>query len=433
MSKSKKEEKQLLIQEFRKAVDDASKKFGKHPFDVTKAEYTQFSPISDWDLRKLGGFSNLKKLYFPADDQDLAAIHDLKKAKSYISRLEKQVGEKESFENQVKEAILDRIKPIKVKPYKPKTKRTKEKKHVVGMLNDLHIGLKVEESEVDGLNKYNFEIASRRVAMYIKQLCNYKLDKRDEVETLHLLINGDLIAGIIHGLNGQDLYMLTHQFNGAVHILSSAISRLAENYKHVKVYFSTGNHGDSPHRREGHRVLSQIYDSIEGQIFYAISISHKSTKNVEFIAGHTLYQDFQLPAGRAAFTHGHIMFSAQLGNPGSSLNTKGLGVAINDFNTSQRNVNKEEVKLFLFGHTHCHFHITTRNGVEVYNAPSLSGIDSYAYSIGITYNLVAQVFFESTPDYILGDSRLVHLNKADDDESLDSIITPYKQELVYGG
>ncbi len=421
----------LTIEELKKALKNVADIAGIHPQAVTLKQLTSYDErITEWTLRKFGGLSSLKK-NFPLNEKDLVEIKKQKDATAYIRKLENELADKQSLEKDVREALVGAIKPVKVKAYKSTKKRKKRTRDVVAMLNDTHIGLKVEPKEVDNVNAFDFEVATRRIAFFIEEVCNYKKEKRDETGTLHLLLNGDLIAGIIHGLQGNDLYMLTHQFNGAVHIFTNAVARVAESYKNVKVYFSTGNHGDSPHRREGGRVLNQIYDSIEGQIFYAVSAAHRQTKNVEFIAGHTLYQDVNLPAGRAAFTHGHLLFSRQLGNPGTNVNSKGLGTAISDFNQSQLRMGNEEIKLWLFGHTHCHFHITTRSGVQVYNAPSLSGIDSYAYSLGIVDNLTAQVVFESTEDYIMGDVRLIHVSEADKNKEMDKVINPYKKELVY--
>jgi predicted phosphodiesterase len=430
--KNKEEEKfEFSLEYLKDALKAVAAIAGIHPQTVTLKQLTSYDEtITDWHLRPFGGLTGLKK-NFPLTNKDLVEIKKQKEASSYIRNLEAQLADKQSLEKDIREALSLSAKPVKVKPYKPVKRKKSHKRDVVAMLNDTHIGLKVDPKEVDGLNEFNFEIASRRIGFFIDEVCDYKREKRDEVDNLHLLLNGDLIAGIIHGLQGNDLYMLTHQVNGAVHIFTNAIAHLAENFKNVKVYFSTGNHGDSPHRREGGRVLSQVYDSIEGQIFYAVSAAHKETKNVSFHAGHTLYQDFQLPAGRAACTHGHLMFSRALGNPGTTVNTKSLGTAISDFNQSQIRLGKEEIRLFLFGHTHCHFHITTKSGVQVYNAPSLSGIDSFAYSIGITNNLTGQVVFESTEKYMIGDVRLIHVNEADKNEMYDLIIPPYDMELVY--
>ena len=423
--------KKLTLEYLKTAIKSVAEISGIHPQAVTLRQLTAYDEnITSWHLRKFGGLSTIKKNY-PLTEKDLVEIKKQKDTNSYINKLEKELADKQTLENDIRKAINDKIVPIKIKSYKSNIKNKKHNRHVVAMLNDTHIGLNVLKKEVDNLNEFNFEIATRRIAYFIEHICNYKIEKRDEVDKLHLILNGDLIAGIIHGLQGNDLELLTYQVNGAIYIFTHAIAYLCKNYKNVEVYFSTGNHGDSPHRREGGRVLSQIYDSIEGQIFYAISAAHKETKNVKFNAGHGLYQDFYLPAGRAAFTHGHLLFSRQLGNPGTQVNTKELSSAVLNFNLSQNRMNKESIKLLLFGHTHCHFHITTKDGTQIYNAPSLSGIDSYAYSLGINYNLTGQLIFESVKDYIIGDARLVHVQEADYNKKMDQIINPYKHELVF--
>lgn len=401
-----------------------------HPQQVTINQLTKYDEnITEWNLRKFGGLKTVKSS-FPVD-KDLVVIKKAKDVSSYISKLETLLANKQELIQDIQKSIIKNIKPVKVTQYKAKKTNGQQVRHNVAMLNDTHIGLRVLSKEVDGLNSFDFLTASRRIAFFIDEVCKFKSEKRNECETLHLLLNGDLIAGIIHGLMGRDIHLLTHQFNGAVHIFTNAIAHCAKSYKNVEVYFSTGNHGDSPHRREGGRVISQIYDSIEGQIFYAISVAHRNTSNVKFHASHTLYQDFELPAGRAAMTHGHVMFSSALGNPGTAVNTKLLGTAVSDFNVSQLRLNKPEVNLWLLGHTHCHFHITTKSGVQIYNAPSLSGLDSYAYSIGVQQNLTAQVVFESTEKYIMGDVRLIHVQEADNNQMYDKIIPPYTCHLVY--
>ena len=46
-------------------------------------------------------------------------------------------------------------------------------------------------------------------------------------------------------------------------------------------------------------------------------------------------------------------------------------------------------------------------------------------------NFIAQPVFESTKDFILGDSRLIRLNAADQDPELDKIIPVYSKELKW--
>jgi hypothetical protein len=110
-----------------------------------------------------------------------------------------------------------------------------------------------------------------------------------------------------------------------------------------------------------------------------------------------------------------------------------MSEAIRDFNAGEISKGNKPVKLMLFGHVHTFAHFITNDGVEVYVSPSLVGLDAFAHSLTINNNFLAQPIFESTKDFILGDSRLIRLNAADNDNSLDKIIPVYEKELKYGG
>ena len=72
---SKKQQRQELLDLFSSAIVESSQKYGVDPNFVTKAQFEEFSELSEWDLRKLGGFSNLKKSLFPYEgDIDYASI-----------------------------------------------------------------------------------------------------------------------------------------------------------------------------------------------------------------------------------------------------------------------------------------------------------------------------------------------------------------------
>lgn len=412
------------------AITLAADMLGKEPNEVTKVDLLSNGLISDYTLRMAGSLPAIKKASFPVEGKDLAGMHKNRKASGYISRLEKQVGEVQSTEELMRDVIKN-LKPVKVKGLKQKFKSGKKERHLVGMLNDTHYGVIVDPEEVNGTNKYGWQEASRRTAFFINQMCSYKIDKRKEVKSAHLILNGDLIAGVIHGLTGRDIELLVHQTNGLLHILTHAVTRLGKNFSEVNIYLTNGNHSDLPHRREGGRVLSQVYDNFEHMVFYALSAVFKQNKHIKFHTTKSKILDINLPAGRVGVVHGHTLFSKALGNPGTTVNSKQLGQAIMEYNNGELAKGRESYKLLLFAHTHCHFYITTKDGVQVYNAPSLSGVDSYADSLTINHNFIGQLMFESTPDYLFGDNRLVRLNAADKDKNLDKIIPPYKHELIW--
>lgn len=420
-----------LVFKIRNALVNVSKKLSKTPREVTRSQLISNSNVTDWELRKVS-IEDVKKLYFPETERDLLVKQEAKQTASYIKKLENELSEQRLLEEQLRTAIDRHIRPISVTPYSPLMRpKYKGKRVICAMLNDVHYGLNVDPEEVGFANEFNWAIAARRTALFIREVVDYKRYKRDETERVNLIVNGDLIAGVIHGLTGRDLELLVHQMNGSIHILVHAIKLLAENFRSVDVHFEVGNHGDMPHRREGGRVSSQTKDNFEAAILYAVSAAFRNAKSVNFHTQKGIYGSIDLPAGRMIYTHGHLLFSKEMGNPGTQLKTKVLSDAVMRFNNGEREKGLQPAKLVLTGHTHAHAYFTTPDGVQIYNVPSLSGVDSYAASLGINHNLVAQLVFESTEKYIFGDSRLIHLQSADKNKELDELIPPYDRELVW--
>ena len=213
---------------------------------------------------------------------------------------------------------------------------------------------------------------------------------------------------------------------------NNADMKISSNYKKVNVVCTPGNHGNAIHKREGgNRVIVETYDSYANMVYYALSASFRDTKNVEFKVPKTHYAFHDSIGGRMMITHGDVQFSRALGNPGTSLNVKSLSDAITRFNAGEVAAGRKPVDLIMFGHVHFYSDFYTPCGVRVVTNPSLSGTDGFAHSLGINNSTSAQVLFESTKDYILGDSRLVQLNEADDMKSLDKIIPTFNKELKW--
>lgn len=419
------------VKQIIKAIELASKEkpiYKVGVMDVLEHDDT----LTEWEIRKVGGLSAIKKKHFPEEHKDLATIQDIKKQNSYVSKLERQLGDKLSLEKQLMDITINNISPIKDIPF---IKHTKQKKYldreVVAMLNDTHVGLIVDSEEIGELNSFDFKEAGRRFTYFLKETCEYKPHVRHEVNKLHLILNGDLIAGIIHGLDTKGIHLLVHQKNALLHILTHGLTYLAQEYKSIKVHGIAGNHDRATHKGHGQRPVSEIYDSLVNDVFYGLSVAFRDNKRISFNFPKTPYGFIDLPAGRAMFAHGDHVFSKSMGNVGTAINVKGLSVAIKNFNAGEIAKGNKPIKLLLLGHVHCFAHFITDDGVEVYIAPSLSGTDGYAHSLTINTNFAAQVVFESTPNFMLGDSRLIRVLKADKMEELDKIIPVYNKELKW--
>jgi hypothetical protein len=404
-----------------------------HPSQVTKKFFIENTNITDWELRKVGGYDLIKKANFPCPDKDLASIMESKEEASYINKLEKVLANRKLFEDRLVEAVKNQIRPIKsFKPPVYKHKKGLLHRELVMMLNDTHYGLLVDPEEIGDTNRYGWSEACRRTAKVIQETLDYKPNSRNEVRRLHLVLNGDLVQGIIHGLTTRGAELSVFHATGAIHILTHVIHNLAKEFKEVCVHGNSGNHSDSPHKREGgSRVIQEKFDNVENIIFYALSAAFKDIKHVRFNFPKTPYVSFDLPAGRALASHGDTIFGKALGNPGTSINVKRLSEEIRKFNAGEIIKGRSPVKLILFGHTHSFAHFITSEGVEVYVAPSLSGVDPFAHSLNINTNIVGQTIFESTPHFILGDSRLIRLLDADNDSKLDKLIPIYKNDLKW--
>jgi len=434
-TKTKKPSASETLDKIKKYVMIAAKQNGKDASQVTIAEFydTCGDEINEWTLRKLGGFSAIMKAYFPIAEKDLALIEESKEYSKYINKLERRVGSKELFENTLAEAVKANLAPlpkIKVKSYKaPKGKAVE--REIVVMLNDTHYGLIVDPDEVGSVNKFGWKEACRRTALIIKETLEYKLHARDQVSRVHLLLNGDLISGVIHNLSGKTQDLAVHQVNGAVHILTYAIAELAKEFKEVQISGICGNHEDFPHKREGGRAIQEKYDSFANLIFYSLSVAFRNSKHVTFNFPKTPYAFLDLPGGRTLLAHGDTVFSKSLGNPGRQINVESISKEIKKFNAGEILKGKSPVKLLLLGHVHTFAHFITDDGVEVYIAPSLSGTDGYAHSLTINTNSTGQVVFESTEKFVMGDARLIRVTQADEDKELDNIIPTFTKQLKF--
>ena len=191
---------------------------GCRPQDVTVRQARDL--VSDYCLKMVGGLNKVRNAYYPETEKDLGAISSFKEASSYVNKLENQLGKKEHLEQALIDIINNKLKPLPVpkNQQKKKTHKANRVREVVAMLNDTHYGLIVKADEVDGLNEFSWTEAARRTAFFVKEVNDYKPHARTETKKLHLVLNGDLINGIIHGLTSRTMELWVHQMNGALHI-----------------------------------------------------------------------------------------------------------------------------------------------------------------------------------------------------------------------
>lgn len=310
-------------------------------------------------------------------------------------------------------AINSKSKINLTKPAKLQ-KKTKTPRTIVAHISDTHLGVKINKSEMGGINEFDPNIAARRFAFFFKTLAQYKSEHRDETD-LVIVLNGDIFAGVIHGLESGVLPMST-QFAIGVRIFAQALSFISGHFKRIKIVGLTGNHDRYMHKDNKGRQTEQKWDSFATNLYVSLEEILKQHKNIEFEIPETPYALFKVQGHNFMATHGDTVIN--LGNPGKSINTESITKQINNFNAGL----KHRIDVLMGAHVHKSTFQSLDNGADLVINGTLSGTDQFAQSIGILSNNPVQQIFEVTEKYKVGDMRFVRLAIADKDEKLDKII-----------
>lgn len=406
-----------LVREVLKAIKSAAKTIGREPHEVTKTDVLA-EGITDWNLRQVGGLGSVLKKYYPVEGKALDIIADNKAAGTYISKLEKQLGDKQSFQQSVLDLLSQKLKPLPVLKKQPAKKNTQISRAVNLIYSDLHFGSDIKASETGGLN-YGKTEESRRLARVTKEAMDYKPQYRSHTE-LNILLLGDIIQNQLH--DQRDGAPLAEQLCRSIHLLGQSIAHLVSVYPKVTVYCTTGNHGRSV-IRHSQRAVDQKWDSHETVLYFALKNMFINNKNITFVIPKTPFITYDVFGSKVFATHGDSVLNA--GFPSKSVNNAKLEQQINKINAGLDNT--EEYSVFICGHVHCGSVTHMANNAVMITNPALVPSDQYAVSIGLLENSCGQYLFESTKGFPVGDMRFLKVSEKDDkDSSLDNIIKPFE-------
>lgn len=369
--KSQKELRKELVSKFEKAVLEASQAYGKSPSLVTAAEYNEFAELSEWELRKLGGYNNLKKIVFPASDKDLATSSEHKRIKSYVNRLEKQLGNQQAFEKRVTELVENTLKNLpkkKIAVKKRSPQKGKKKMTVELMLSDIHYGKKTED----------FDLATCRsrmndlVDVFLKEV-EIK-EKAFNVEKVIIALIGDIIESYtMHSKESA----LSCEFSNPMQMVAAieslyydVILPIAKTGKEIVIPCITGNHDrHDPKKTYNNPGLNNlsfvIYKSIK------MLAESNGLKNVEFIIPEGSYTILDVYGSNILYEHGDELKSTAKNVIQSHMEKRGRQEG-------------KMVHMSRFGHWH--EYVCYDRGAIIINE-SVCGQDSYALVKG--YNSTA--------------------------------------------
>lgn len=362
--------------------------------------------------------------YDLSDDAMLAnlrATHNARKGRSKVQKENKLLLEKldqiEELPRKFEEIL--KTSPIKVhKPVKQKVKKRKKIKDrtIVMHLSDTHFQAMIDAEEMGNINSYTNVEEARRLAFFTREVANYKLEHRADTD-LVIAINGDILQGIIH--DQEHTPLMTTQIACGLHLLSQCISYLANEFKSVRVLCTVGNHARFMHKSNKGRQSQAKWDSFATILHIGLKYALASHENVEFEIPATPYVYTKILGHNYLFLHSDTVLS--VGYPGKSINTGAAKDKINDLKEGIGPIDVVSV-----GHVHCDTRSILNNGVTLITNGSMSGLDPFALSIGITANNPTQQMWEVTKEHAVGDLRSVYLSKADKEKGLDQIIEPFK-------
>jgi hypothetical protein len=366
---------------------------------------------------------NSYRRYSELENTPTSVIRNIKDA--YRARKAKSVTAKDNktlVENQIKqedflqefESLLKKNKPILYKPSKTTSKK-KTERVVVMHLSDMHFQAQIDAQEMGGLNKYGSAEEARRLALFTREVADYKLQHRAETELL-IAINGDILQGVIHDLESTPA--ITTQVSATMHLLGQSISYLSNYFKKVKVVCTSGNHERMMHKSNKGRQTRQKWDSYSTIVYAGLKMALASHKNVEFVVPETPYAYLKVLGHNFFITHSDTVLN--IGYPGKSVDIQRAKNVINDLKEGIG-----DIDVVLVGHVHVDCKNILPNGTVLMSNGSMSGIDEFALSLGITANNPTQQIFEVTPSHAVGDMRSIKLSSADKDKELEKIIRPF--------
>jgi hypothetical protein len=374
------------------------------------------------DIRRLGGFTNIRDAKFPCPG-DAEALPVAKMGFADLAR----DNRKQAVLSAREHVFFERFEELSTKVFSKKVvpagfaKKTKLatkgiQRELNILLSDTHFGSDLDERYVP--LKYGRVEEARRLAAVVKQVCEYKRQYRGETR-LRVHLGGDIIQGQLHDTRDGDI--LAAQCARAIHLLTQAVAVFASEFPEVIVDCTTGNH-DRFTSRHKERATYEKSDSLATVIYFSVKTAVRNLKNVTVEIPRTPFVSFESFGAKCFGTHGDTVLNP--GYPGSMVNVRTLENQINKINAALPNA--DEYRLFFVGHVHVGMLLHMGNGAILITNGPLIPSDQYSVSIGLFENNCGQWMWESVPGHVVGDSRFITVNgMTDKDEALDSIIQAF--------
>lgn len=315
---------------FRKAVKYARDFYEAGVFGVNEDEYFKKLRVEKQELQK--------------------AKQKLSDERVEFNRQIRQEARKESYVDLIKRIICEDTEPMNVNiHYTLFNSQTDLLCH----LTDIHTGIEINTWK----NVFNEDILKQRIEKYTSDI----LDIRGlhQSQNCYLVI-GEILSGLIHNnLRLQNNMDLMEQFKYISELISAMLVRLANNFNHVYVYTTPGNHS---------RISPKKEDSLDGEnmdvlLPFYLKARLQNIENVN-ICDNTIEPEiamFNIRGNNVFSSHGHKDSPANVVQNFTMM-----------FGTKP--------DIVLLGHRHTNG-LTTVYDTKVIESGCVSGNDQYAISI----------------------------------------------------
>ena len=168
-------------------------------------------------------------------------IVKLRDERNELRRIIREEARKESYVDMVKRIICEDIEPMNVPVHYTLFNSETD---LLCHFTDIHTGIKINNWK----NVFNEDVLKNRVEKYISDI----LDIRGlhQSQDCYLVI-GEILSGLIHSnLRLQNNMDLMEQFKYISELISAMLIRLANNFNHVYVYTTPGNHSRISPKKE---------------------------------------------------------------------------------------------------------------------------------------------------------------------------------------
>lgn len=306
------------------------------------------------DFYEAGVFGNNEDEYFKKlriEKQELQkAKQQLSDERVEFNRQIRQEARKESYVDMVKRIICEDTDPMNVSVHYT---LFNSKTDLLCHLTDIHTGIEINNWK----NVFNEDVLRQRIERYTSDI----LDIRGlhQSQDCYLVI-GEILSGLIHSnLRLQNNMDLMEQFKYVSELISAMLVRLANNFNHIYVYTTPGNHS---------RISPKKEDSLDGEnmdvlLPFYLKARLQNVDNVS-ICDNTIEPEIAMFNIR-----GNNVFSAH-GHKDSPANV------VQNFTLMFR----IKPDIVLLGHRHTNG-LTTVYDTKVIESGCVSGSDMYAMSI----------------------------------------------------